>query len=268
MLRRHFENFFVLFGGPGNRSHLEEGVAQGEMDLRGLRTGAQRFLHPVHHLFIAARLVEHPGQGHGGVGVLGVRRSRLAQRRFRLLPLSPGRQRAGEPLLGFPGDGVEGQCLAEHLRRLVGPSLPGQRLAESGEGFVGVGIKIDHLSENPGRFVEQALSEQSAAEIQQHFGTSRPLGQYQFEVGGRAGIVAGLHSGVSPVKQGREISRVRRQHLVVFHHRLGEFSPTRTFRGHSVKVAEKAATPAGVPGVPGGPGAPVPASAPAAKPAG
>jgi len=27
-------------------------------------------------------------------------------------------------------------------------------------------------------------------------------------------------------------------------HKLGEFSPTRTFRGHSVKVAEKASAPA------------------------
>jgi len=27
-------------------------------------------------------------------------------------------------------------------------------------------------------------------------------------------------------------------------HKLGEFSPTRTFKGHSVKVAEKTATPA------------------------
>jgi small subunit ribosomal protein S19 len=44
-------------------------------------------------------------------------------------------------------------------------------------------------------------------------------------------------------------------------HKLGEFSFTRQFRGHSVKAAaEAAARPAGVPG---GPGAPVPA-APAA----
>jgi hypothetical protein len=50
-------------------------------------------------------------------------------------------------------------------------------------------------------------------------------------------------------------------------HKLGEFSPTRTFKGHSIKAAlEKAAGPAGVPG---GPGAPVPAggAAPAAAPA-
>jgi small subunit ribosomal protein S19 len=48
-------------------------------------------------------------------------------------------------------------------------------------------------------------------------------------------------------------------------HKLGEFAPTRTFKGHSVRVIEKAAMP-GAPGVPGGPGAPVPAggSAPAA----
>ncbi len=42
-------------------------------------------------------------------------------------------------------------------------------------------------------------------------------------------------------------------------HKLGEFSPTRTFRGHSVKVAEKAATPAPAPGA-----APAPAPAPKA----
>ena len=47
-------------------------------------------------------------------------------------------------------------------------------------------------------------------------------------------------------------------------HKLGEFSFTRTFKGHSMKAAtETAAKPAGVPG---GPGAPVPAggAAPAA----
>jgi small subunit ribosomal protein S19 len=61
-------------------------------------------------------------------------------------------------------------------------------------------------------------------------------------------------------------------------HKLGEFSPTRIFKGHSMKAAEVAAKPAGVPG---GPGAIVPAApaagtaapaaaapaAPAAKPA-
>ena len=47
-------------------------------------------------------------------------------------------------------------------------------------------------------------------------------------------------------------------------HKLGEFSFTRTFKGHSMKAAtETAAKPAGVPG---GPGAPVPASG--AAPAG
>ena len=41
-------------------------------------------------------------------------------------------------------------------------------------------------------------------------------------------------------------------------HKLGEFSPTRQFKGHSVKAAmEVAAKPAGVPG---GPGAPAPAA--------
>ena len=41
-------------------------------------------------------------------------------------------------------------------------------------------------------------------------------------------------------------------------HKLGEFSPTRTFKGHSIKVAvETKAAPAGVPG---GPGAVAPAA--------
>ena len=51
-------------------------------------------------------------------------------------------------------------------------------------------------------------------------------------------------------------------------HKLGEFSFTRQFKGHSMRAAtEVAAKPAGVPG---GPGAPVPAAgaaAPAATPA-
>lgn len=46
-------------------------------------------------------------------------------------------------------------------------------------------------------------------------------------------------------------------------HKLGEFSPTRSFRGHAVHAAlEKAA------GVAGAPGAPAPAGASGAKPAG
>jgi hypothetical protein len=40
-------------------------------------------------------------------------------------------------------------------------------------------------------------------------------------------------------------------------HKLGEFAPTRQFKGHTTKVAEKAAAVAGAPGAPG-------ASAPAA----
>ena len=45
-------------------------------------------------------------------------------------------------------------------------------------------------------------------------------------------------------------------------HKLGEFSFTRVFKGHSMKAAtEVAAKPAGIPG---GPGAPAPAAAPAA----
>ncbi len=49
-------------------------------------------------------------------------------------------------------------------------------------------------------------------------------------------------------------------------HKLGEFSPTRIFKGHGIKgAAEAAAAAAARPaGVPGGPGAPVPA-APAAS---
>jgi small subunit ribosomal protein S19 len=38
-------------------------------------------------------------------------------------------------------------------------------------------------------------------------------------------------------------------------HKLGEFSPTRQFKGHSSKV-EKVAKVAGAPGAPGGPGGP------------
>ena len=52
-------------------------------------------------------------------------------------------------------------------------------------------------------------------------------------------------------------------------HKLGEFSPTRIFKGHSGKKVEKGATPGvlgapGAPAAPGAPGAPAPA-APAAK---
>ena len=46
-------------------------------------------------------------------------------------------------------------------------------------------------------------------------------------------------------------------------HKLGEFSPTRQFKGHSSKV-EKVATKAGVPGAPGAAPA-APAAAPPAK---
>jgi small subunit ribosomal protein S19 len=49
-------------------------------------------------------------------------------------------------------------------------------------------------------------------------------------------------------------------------HKLGEFSPTRQFKGHSSKV-EKVATKSGMPGAPGAPGAQAaaPAAAPPAK---
>jgi small subunit ribosomal protein S19 len=46
-------------------------------------------------------------------------------------------------------------------------------------------------------------------------------------------------------------------------HKLGEFAPTRIFKGHTTKVAERAAAAAaaaGPGGTPGGPGAPSPAA--------
>ena len=58
-------------------------------------------------------------------------------------------------------------------------------------------------------------------------------------------------------------------------HKLGEFAPTRLFKGHTTRVAERAAALAaaapGAPGAPGGPGAPAAGAgtgAGAAKPAG
>jgi hypothetical protein len=53
-------------------------------------------------------------------------------------------------------------------------------------------------------------------------------------------------------------------------HKVGEFAPTKIFKGHTTKVAEKAAALAGAPGGPGAPGAPAAAAAPTAgaKPAG
>ena len=50
-------------------------------------------------------------------------------------------------------------------------------------------------------------------------------------------------------------------------HKLGEFAPTRLFKGHTTKVAEKAAAVAGAPGA-GAPAGAAPAPASAAKPAG
>jgi small subunit ribosomal protein S19 len=47
-------------------------------------------------------------------------------------------------------------------------------------------------------------------------------------------------------------------------HKLGEFAPTRVFKGHTTKVAEKAAAAAAAPGA----GAPAAAGAAPAKPAG
>jgi hypothetical protein len=47
-------------------------------------------------------------------------------------------------------------------------------------------------------------------------------------------------------------------------HKLGEFAPTKIFKGHTTKVAERAAATAAA--APGAPGAPAPAAG--AKPAG
>jgi small subunit ribosomal protein S19 len=43
-------------------------------------------------------------------------------------------------------------------------------------------------------------------------------------------------------------------------HKLGEFAPTRTFRGHSRADSAQAAAAGAGPGAPGGPGAPAPAA--------
>ena len=43
-------------------------------------------------------------------------------------------------------------------------------------------------------------------------------------------------------------------------HKLGEFAPTRQFKGHTTKVAERAAAVAAAPGAPGAPGAAAPAA--------
>jgi small subunit ribosomal protein S19 len=50
-------------------------------------------------------------------------------------------------------------------------------------------------------------------------------------------------------------------------HKLGEFAPTKIFKGHTTKVAEKAAAAAAT-GAPGAPGAGAAAPAAGAKPAG
>ena len=50
-------------------------------------------------------------------------------------------------------------------------------------------------------------------------------------------------------------------------HKLGEFAPTRIFKGHTTKVAEKAAAVAGAPGAPGA-AAPAGGAGGGAKPAG
>ena len=49
-------------------------------------------------------------------------------------------------------------------------------------------------------------------------------------------------------------------------HKLGEFALTRTFKGHSGKKVEKAASPTAGPGIKSAPGAAPPAAAPAATP--
>jgi len=50
-------------------------------------------------------------------------------------------------------------------------------------------------------------------------------------------------------------------------HKLGEFAPTKIFKGHTTRVAEKAATVGGAPGAPGAPAAGASAGG-GAKPAG
>ena len=61
------------------------------------------------------------------------------------------------------------------------------------------------------------------------------------------GLTFGVHNG--------------KRHIPVFvtenmvGHKLGEFAPTRQFKGHTTKVAEKAAAVAGAPGAPGAPAA-------------
>jgi small subunit ribosomal protein S19 len=51
-------------------------------------------------------------------------------------------------------------------------------------------------------------------------------------------------------------------------HKLGEFSPTRTFKGHAVKAAlERAAAAAGIPAAPGGAAGAAPPAAGGAPPA-
>ena len=51
-------------------------------------------------------------------------------------------------------------------------------------------------------------------------------------------------------------------------HKLGEFAPTRVFKGHTTRVAERAAALAAAPGAPGAPGAAgaAPAGGTGAKP--
>src|SRR5438552_18712328 len=44
-------------------------------------------------------------------------------------------------------------------------------------------------------------------------------------------------------------------------HKLGEFAPTRIFKGHTTRVAERAAAAAAAPGAPGAPGAGAPGAA-------
>ena len=51
-------------------------------------------------------------------------------------------------------------------------------------------------------------------------------------------------------------------------HKLGEFAPTRIFKGHTTKVAEKAAAAAAAPGAPGAPAAGAAPAAGGGKPAG
>jgi small subunit ribosomal protein S19 len=81
----------------------------------------------------------------------------------------------------------------------------------------------------------------------------------------RSTVIPDMVGHTIAVHQGRKFIPVYVSENMVGH-KLGEFAPTRTFKGHAVHVAERAAAAAAAPagggggGVPGGPGAPAPAA--------